>query len=213
MESYATLMFTPAVQAEQQTAGTRDLYASKYPERTKDSLGPEESTFLQSRSSIYMASVSETGWPYIQHRGGPAGFLKVLDTETIGFADYRGNRQFITKGNLTGDDRVSLFAMDYARKARLKLQGHAKVVEAADNPELAKQLETDGAGRVERLVTICIVAFDWNCPQFIEPRYTQAEVTALVAPHLAERDRKIEELTQELAAAKSQLNETSNEQP
>ncbi len=214
MENYATLMFTPAVQAEQETAGTRALYAEKYPARTKDGLGEDERAFLESRSSIYMATVSETGWPYIQHRGGPVGFIKVLDQDTIGFADYRGNRQFISKGNLASDDRVSLFAMDYARKARLKLQGHATVVGADADPALAAKLATDGAGRVERLVTIRIVALDWNCPQFIEPRFTQAEVTALVAPHLAERDRKIADLTRQLADATSpQPHETPDDQP
>ncbi|NNE81661.1 MAG: pyridoxamine 5'-phosphate oxidase family protein [Silicimonas sp.] len=200
MENYATLMFTAAVAAEQETVGTRALYAEKYPARTKPGLGADERAFLETRTSIYMASVSETGWPYVQHRGGPLGFLKVLDAETIAFADYRGNRQFISKGNLLGDDRVSVFAMDYPQKARLKLQGHASMIDATDDPDLAKKLITPGSGRVERLTTIRIVAFDWNCPQFITPRYTQDEVTAMVAPHLAERDRKIEDLTQRLTA-------------
>lgn len=200
MENYADLMFTPTVAAEQETAGTRALYAEKYTARTKPGLNDDDRAFLESRTSIYMASVSETGWPYVQHRGGPIGFLKVLDDETIGFADYRGNRQFISKGNLAHDDRVSLFAMDYPQKARLKLQGHASMIAAEDDPALAEKLATQGAGRVERLTTIRVVAMDWNCPQFITPRYSQDEVTALVAPHLAERDRKIEDLTQRLQA-------------
>ncbi len=200
MQSYADLMFTPAVQSEQEKNGTRAHYAASYPERTKPGLGREETTFLTSRTSFYMATTSEIGWPYLQHRGGPAGFLKVLDDQTIGFADYRGNRQYISKGNLAGDDRVSLFAMDYPQKARLKLQGHARMIEAADDPALAERLATSGATRVERLTTIRIVAFDWNCPQFITPRFTQDEVTQLVTPHLADRDRKIEDLTQRLKA-------------
>ena len=199
MENYAALMFTPRVAKLQETAGTRALYAQKYPARTRPGLGSDERAFLESRTSIYMASVSETGWPYVQHRGGPSGFLKVLDDQTLGFADYRGNRQFISNGNLAGDDRVSLFAMDYPQKARLKLQGHASMIPASDDPALAKALATPGEGRVERLTTIRIVAFDWNCPQFITPRFTQDEVTALVTPHLAERDRKIADLTQKLA--------------
>ena len=203
MENYASLMFTPRVAAEQEAVGTRALYAEKYPERTKPALGPDERSFLESRNSIYMASLSETGWPYVQHRGGPVGFLKVLDGATIGFADYRGNRQFISKGNLQGCDRVSILAMDYARQARLKLQGHATMAEAADDPVLAERLATENAGRVERLMTIRIVAFDWNCPQFITPRYTQDEVTALVAPHLKERDDKIAELSRKLAACEA----------
>ena len=200
MKNYAELMFTEAVRGFQEAAGTADLYAEKYPGRTKPELGPEERAFLESRSTIYMASVSETGWPYVQHRGGPVGFLKVLDGETIGFADYRGNRQFISQGNLARDDRVSLFAMDYPRRARLKLQGRATVTAAADAPELVEQLATDGKGRVERAVRIRIVAFDWNCPQYITPRFDESEVNALVAPHLAARDRAITRLSDRLRA-------------
>lgn len=200
MESYADLMFTEAVQRFQETAGTRKLYAEKYPGRTRAGLGPEERAFLESRTTLYMASVSETGWPYVQHRGGPAGFLKVLDATTIGFADYRGNRQFVSQGNLSHDDRVSLFAMDYPRRARLKLQGHAKMQTAADAPDLVARLATDGEGRVERVVTVRIAAFDWNCPQYITPRFDEAEVTALVAPPLALRDRAIERLADRLRA-------------
>ncbi|MEM7719781.1 MAG: pyridoxamine 5'-phosphate oxidase family protein [Pseudomonadota bacterium] len=200
MESYAKLMFTDKVLALQEDAGTKALYAEKYPARTKSTLGADERTFLESRRSIYLASVSETGWPYVQHRGGPLGFIKQLDGETIAFADYRGNRQFISQGNLGQDDRVSIFAMDYPRRARLKLQGHATVIPASDAPELANRLATEGAGRVERLVSIRIVAFDWNCPQFITPRFDEAELGALVAPHLAARDRKIKRLSQRLRA-------------
>lgn len=199
MKSYAELMFTPAVQAEQELNGTRALYAEKYPARTKPGLGSDEVAFIENRTSIYMATISETGWPYLQHRGGPRGFIKVLDDHTIGFADYRGNRQYISKGNLKGDTRISLFAMDYPNKARLKIQGHATMIDAEDDPVLAARLESADAGRVERLTTIHIEAFDWNCPQFIEPRYTQAEVTDLVSPLLAERDRQIEVLTKRLA--------------
>lgn len=200
MQRYGDLMFTPQVQAEQTRMDSRDHYAHAYDNRTKPGLGAEEKAFLESRSSIYMASLSETGWPYLQHRGGPAGFLKVLDENTIGFADYRGNRQYISTGNLQGSDRVSIFAMDYARRARLKLQGHARMIPAAEDPALAERLATPGAGRVERLATIRIVAFDWNCPQFIQERFTQDEVTARVAPLLAERDRKIADLTRRLTS-------------
>lgn len=200
MENYATLMFTPSVQAIQEAAGTRALYAGKYPGRTKAELGPEERRFLESRSTIYMATVSETGWPYVQHRGGPRGFLKVLDGATIGFADYRGNRQFVSQGNLEGDDRVSLFAMDYPQQARLKLQGHATMRAAEDAPELAAELAVEGQGRVERCVTVRIVAFDWNCPQYITRRFDETEVAALVAQPLAVRDRAIARLSDRLRA-------------
>ncbi|MEM6385567.1 MAG: pyridoxamine 5'-phosphate oxidase family protein [Pseudomonadota bacterium] len=200
MENYADLMFTETVQSLQDEAGTRALYAAKYPERTKAALGAEETSYLESRRTIYMASVSETGWPYVQHRGGPAGFLKVLDGETLGFADYRGNRQFISQGNLARDDRVSLFAMDYAQQTRLKLQGHARMQQADDAPDLVGRLAVEGAGRIERVVTIRVIAFDWNCPQFITPRYDVDEVNALVAPHLSARDRAIQRLSDRLAA-------------
>ena len=118
MENYADVMFTKAVRAEQDRDGTGDMYAEKYPDRTKAEFGPEERAFLESRTSIYMASVSETGWPYVQHRGGPAGFVKVLDQRTIGFADYSGNRQYVSRGNLEGDNRVALFFMDYPNRTR-----------------------------------------------------------------------------------------------
>ena len=129
--------------------------------------------FIASRTSIYMATVSETGWPYVQHRGGPVGFLHILENDTIGFADYHGNQQYISKGNLAHDDRVSLFMMDYPTRSRLKLIGHMKMIEAAEDTELAAALTTKGQGPVERLVTIKIAAIDWNCPKYIEPRYTK----------------------------------------
>lgn len=200
MENYASLMFTEKVRALQEEAGTRALYAEKYPERTKTAIGTDERDFLESRRTIYLASVSETGWPYVQHRGGPLGFLKVLDDQTFGFADYRGNRQFISQGNLANDNRVSVFAIDYPRRARLKLQGHATMVDATDAPELAEQLATEDGGRVERVVSIRVVAFDWNCPQYITPRFDEDEMTALITPHLAARDRAISRLSERLRA-------------
>lgn len=203
MENYADVMFTKAVRAEQDRDGTGDMYAAKYPDRTKAEFGPEERAFLESRTSIYMASVSETGWPYVQHRGGPVGFLKVLDGTRFGFADYRGNRQYISKGNLAaGDGRVSVFAMDYPRKARLKLQGIATMIDAGDDPDLAAALTVEGQGRVERLVTINVVAMDWNCPQFITPRFDAGEIAQLVGPELDKKDARIAELEAEIAALK-----------
>lgn len=202
MQNYAELMFTPKVAAEQERERTRDMYQRAYPERTKAELGPDERAFLESRTSIYIASVSETGWPYIQHRGGPRGFLKVLDGVTLGFADYRGNRQFITKGNLQSEARVSVFAMDYARQARLKLQGHARMIGAVEDPDLAERLTIDGQGRVERLMTIRIEAMDWNCPQFITPRFDADEIAQLVGPEMQRMEERIAELEWELAVAR-----------
>ena len=204
MQNYAELMFTQAVRDRQESAGTRDTYARSYPGRTQSRIGPDEAVFLQSRTSIYLATVSETGWPYVQHRGGPVGFIKLLDDETIGFADYCGNRQFISSGNLHTDDRVSIFAMDYPRKARLKMQGHAKMQDAAQAPELAEKLATEGQGRVERVMTIRIVAFDWNCPQFITPRFDTNEVAALVGPEMSRLETRIAELEAENAALKGE---------
>jgi len=200
MTSYADLMFTPQVEAEQEALGSKGAFASRYDARPFEGLDADVMDFLSARSSIYIASVSATGWPYIQHRGGPRGFIKQLDARTIGFADYRGNRQVITKGNLNTDDRVSIFAMDYARKARLKLQGHATLVPVQDAPDLANQLTTQGEGRVERVMRIRIAGFDWNCPQFIVPRFDQAEMTALVGPELSRLETRNAELEAELAA-------------
>lgn len=202
MKTYADVMFTPAVRAQQDRDGTGESYARRYASMDRSELGPDEADFLTSRTSIYMASVSETGWPYVQHRGGPSGFLKVLDAKTLGFADYRGNRQYISKGNLLNDNRVSLFAMDYTRKARLKLQGYATFQDAADAPDLVAQLATQGQGRVERVVTIQIETFDWNCPQFITPRFDAGEIAQLVAPEMSRLETRIAELEAENAALK-----------
>ncbi|MFT6023304.1 MAG: putative pyridoxine 5'-phosphate oxidase superfamily flavin-nucleotide-binding protein [Ascidiaceihabitans sp.] len=202
MKTYADVMFTPAVRAQQDRDGTGESYARRYANMDLAQLGPDEADFLGSRTSIYMASVSQTGWPYVQHRGGPAGFLKVLNGQTLGFADYRGNRQYISKGNLSHDNRVSLFAMDYARKARLKLQGYATFQDASDAPELAAQLATEGEGRVERVVTITVETFDWNCPKFITPRFDAGEIAQLVAPEMSRLEARIAELEAENAALK-----------
>lgn len=194
MPSYADLMFTAAVEAEQDAIGAKGLYDRRYVEKGDEPLGPEETAFLASRTSIYIATVNAKGWPYIQHRGGPAGFIKVLDDRTFGFADYRGNRQLITKGNLAGDNRVSVFAMDYARKARLKLQGYATLLTTEEAADIAQGLHTEGEGRVERVMTIRVAAFDWNCPQFITPRFDTTEMAALVGPELERLEAENAEL-------------------
>ena len=199
MTSYADIMFTPEVQAEQSKIGSQGKYDARYAAKQDEPLGESERAFLTSRTTLYIASVNSLGWPYLQHRGGPLGFLKVLDPFTIGSADYLGNRQLITKGNLTTDDRVSIFAMDYARQARLKLQGHAKLQDADEAPELVEKLATQGQGRVQRVMTIRLVAWDWNCPQFITPRFDQAELTALVGPELSRLEAENAELRARLA--------------
>jgi uncharacterized protein len=151
------------------------------PER--DALTEDEIAFVRARDSFYMATVSENGWPYIQHRGGRAGFLRVLNSRTLAFADYRGNRQMLSTGNLAANDRVALFLMDYPQRTRLKILGHARIEDAHQHLELVQQLaETDVHGIVERLFLVDVVSFDWNCPKYITPRYTAAEVETAIAP-------------------------------
>lgn len=198
MDNYADHLFTPNVRVEQDRVGMGERYEKTYKTRLRDPLDADARAFIETRDTFYMATVSQTGWPYVQHRGGPAGFLKVLGPERIGFADYVGNKQFISKGNVTGDDRVSLILMDYPRRARLKLIGHATVEEAADNPALTALLQTEGAAPAERLITIDITAMDWNCPKYITPRLTEAEINAAIAP-------KIKPLTDHIAVLEARL--------
>ncbi|MDR3519109.1 MAG: pyridoxamine 5'-phosphate oxidase family protein [Azospirillaceae bacterium] len=155
-----------------------------------------EAAFIVARDSFYLASVAPTGWPYIQHRGGPPGFLRVLDESTLGFADFRGNRQYLTLGNLGAGDRVALFLMDYPHRRRLKILARMAPHDLAAEPDLAARLATPGyRGVAERGFTLRLHAFDWNCPQHITPRFTQAEVEAAAAPlrarlHLLETENR-----------------------
>jgi predicted pyridoxine 5'-phosphate oxidase superfamily flavin-nucleotide-binding protein len=145
-----------------------------------DPLTDDEAAFIRARDSFYMATVTETGWPYIQHRGGAPGFLRVLSPTTLAFADYRGNRQLLSTGNVAAADRVALFLMDYPGRTRLKILGHARVEDAREHPELVAQLADPAIrDRVERLFFIDVVSFDWNCSQYITPRYTIDEIQAL----------------------------------
>lgn len=172
---------TPAVLAAQQHYYGRS--SSLGAPAGTDRLTPDEQAFIEPRDSFYMATVTENGWPYVQHRGGAPGFLRVLHPAQIGFADFRGNRQMLSTGNLGANDRVSLILMDYPRRERLKILGHARVVDAREHPELAGRLGgSDRRAVVERIVLIDVVSFDWNCPQHITPRYTAAEVESMIAP-------------------------------
>lgn len=182
-ERFLHTVLTPAVlDAEKRYYGREYATAESVP--PPDALGDEEIGFLAARDSFYMATITENGWPYVQHRGGPAGFVRVLSPSRIGFADYGGNRQLISVGALTGGDCVALFFMDYAQRARLKILGHATVLDAREHPELVGEVAPPGghAARPERIIFIEVVGFDWNCPKFITPRYTAAEVERLVAP-------------------------------
>ena len=196
---FGEIAFTPAVQAVQTRLRSRRAYAAQAEgPATNGRFGPDEAAFIAARDSFYLASVGETGWPYVQHRGGPAGFLKVLDEGTLGFADYRGNRQYVSVGNLAGEDRVCLFLMDYGQRLRLKILGRARVTEA---PEDLERLATpDYQAVVERGILIDLAAFDWNCPQHIVRRFTAQEIAAAFVP----LERRIAELEAELAVLKGQ---------
>ncbi|MEO1304790.1 MAG: pyridoxamine 5'-phosphate oxidase family protein [Pseudomonadota bacterium] len=201
MKHFGDIAFTDHVKAEQERRGSREMYAGMTARPAPTGLGEREAAFIAMRDSFYMATVSADGWPYIQHRGGPRGFLKVLSDQRIGFADYRGNRQYVSVGNLQTEQRVSLFLMDYPNRARLKMLGRARVQEADADPKLAAELAIDGQGTVERLFTIEIDAFDWNCPQFITPRFTEGELASSLTPIVDE----LNALRQENAFLKQEL--------
>ncbi len=176
------IVLTPAVQAAQEKYFGRHQVVADAPDR--DALTGDEAAFIGTRDSFYMATTNSDGWPYLQHRGIPAGFLKVLGPNQLGFADLKGNRQMLSTGNLAENDRVSLFLMDYPRRQRLKILGQARVLDARENPDLADQLSPSPelSHKIERLFMIEVVSFDWNCPQYITPRYTEAEINEAIAP-------------------------------
>lgn len=180
--AFAQIAFTPKVRAAQQRMGSRDAYqATDLGEAEIVALSAYEIGFIRARDSFYQGTVGENGWPYVQHRGGPTGFLKVLDSKTLGYADFSGNRQYISVGNLEGDDRVNLFLMDYPGQRRLKIWGRARLVDEDTEPALVARLESpDYRARVERGVVITVEAFDWNCPKYITPRFTEREVDVLI---------------------------------
>jgi predicted pyridoxine 5'-phosphate oxidase superfamily flavin-nucleotide-binding protein len=199
--AYSDIAFTPTVRDMQTRMGSRRNYAAlDRATDPRDRLTAKEIAFIEARDSFYQATVSETGWPYVQFRGGPAGFLKVLDEKTLAYADFRGNVQYISVGNLQTNDRVSIILMDYANQRRLKLLGRVRLVDAADDPALLHRLQhADYGATVERAFVITVEGYDWNCPQHITPRFTEAEVAAAVAPLHA----RIGDLERQLAAARS----------
>jgi len=185
-------MTTPSVAKAQEQYFGQSL---QVPSAENDPLGPEENEFIETRNSFYLGTVSETGWPYIQHRGGKQGFLKVVNPKMLAFADYKGNRQMLSTGNISVNDRVALFLMDYSQRTRLKIMGHARVEDARLHPELVHAFADPEVQRlVERIFLIDVVSFDWNCPQYITPRYTLAEIEEVLTPY---RNR-IAELEEEL---------------
>jgi uncharacterized protein len=196
--AYGDIAFTPAVKAAQERDGSRAGYARNFERDSaiqNSRLSQKETEFISAQRSFYMATVSETGWPYVQHRGGPPGFLKVLNDQTLAFADYAGNRQMISVGNLTLNDRIALILVDYQRGTRLKILGHVHVHEFVASDKLDAHLLAPGyRARPQRVMKIAVAAFDWNCPQHIPVRYEAEEVERSIA----ERDLRIAELERRL---------------
>jgi len=201
---FADITFTDAVKAVQEQYRSRSqnerLQQTGGPH---DALGDAETAFIAARDSFYVATVSATGWPYVQHRGGPPGFLKVLGPKTLAFADFRGNTQLVSAGNAVGNDRVSLILMDYPHRQRLKLLGRIRFEDASRvDPEILKAVQLPAyRGRVERVAVIEVEAFDWNCPQHITPRFTETEVRSavqLLLDRIAELEAKLASLGAEV---------------
>lgn len=187
--NYLRTIFTDAARAQQEAHGSRAAYARMEADAdgTPDALTDKEIAFIAARDSFYIASVTPHGWPYMQHRGGPPGFLRHLDANRIGFADFSGNRQYISTANLAENPRVSLFLMDYANRRRLKLLGHASIVEAADDPAAVTALmPPDYRAKPERAFLVDVIGWEWNCPQHITPRFTEAEMMEAIRPLTAE---------------------------
>jgi uncharacterized protein len=198
---YRKLLFTPEVLKLQTEAGSRAAYAGGLSDDTgqPDVLSEQEIMFIATRDSFYMSSIGAGGWPYIQHRGGAPGFVKFLGKRLLGFADFRGNRQYISLGNIASENRVALFFMDYPRRARLKLLGHIRIVKLEDDPDLAKTLiDDDYDGKPERAILIDVEGFDWNCSQHITPRFTAGDVKDVIT----RLQSQIEALEHENAALK-----------
>jgi hypothetical protein len=190
---FAELTFTPAVQAQQEHFGSHDRYRRMLEgEPWNDKLSTQEVEFIHARDGFFLATVSETGWPYVQFRGGAPGFLRVIDESTLAWANFRGNRQYVSTGNLVGDDRVALILLDYGARRRLKILGHARSAPLGADDGLAERLAVPGyEAVVESAVTVRVAAFDWNCPQHITPRFTLDEIEEATAP-LRERVAELE---------------------
>ena len=199
---FMNIALTPSVRAAQAAMGADHLWQDFKGHREFDRFTHNEAAFIAERDSFYMASVSETGWPYVQHRGGPRGFLKLVDDRTLAFADYRGNRQYISTGNLAADDRACLFLMDYAGRARLKVYARVEQVALDTDPALTDLVTVPGyKAKIERIFRIRLESFDWNCPQHITPRFTEDEVNEAVRPL---RDR-LGALEAEIAGLRARL--------
>lgn len=186
--AFAPITFTDSVKTAQTKYGSRENNLRfELSDDPRNELGSLETEFIETRDSFFMATISENGWPYVQHRGGPIGFLKVLDSRTIGFADFKGNRQYLSVGNLNANPRVSLILLDYPNRRRLKIWGTARIIHEEDDAKTLSHITMPSyQARVERGVLIKIQAMEWNCPQHITVRYSETEVDRLVEPLLEE---------------------------
>lgn len=195
MQNYAKLAFTDPVKKLQERFGSRSAYYRQESHIYANGLTDQETHFIADRDSFYLASIGQNGYPYIQHRGGPKGFVKVIDKDHIGFVDFDGNRQYISVGNILTHPKVSLIMVDYPRRARLKLYAESTVVELSDQPDLFQLLDPiDYPHRPQRMIVLTVQAYDWNCPQHITPRYTAEHI----AEAMAERNEYIRSLEAEL---------------
>ncbi|MEO1052958.1 MAG: pyridoxamine 5'-phosphate oxidase family protein [Bacteroidota bacterium] len=180
-QNFTTYSFTDSVKEAQEKYGSRKMYARMDDSGDQYMLTSRESDFIANMDGFFLSTVGENGWPYVQFRGGPKGFLKVLDRHTLGYADFKGNMQYISTGNMTDNSRVAIIFMDYPRKMRLKVWAESKIVDVADDPELASKLvDKDYRAIPERLVTLDVKAYDWNCPQHIPQRFTLEELKMMV---------------------------------
>jgi uncharacterized protein len=197
--NFGSLVFTPVIKALQEKYGSRRSYAKmEKGVSVPDRLGPHETEYIAERDSFYMATIGATGWPYVQHRGGPKGFLKVIDDRTIAFADYSGNRQFVSAGNLTTDARVALILVDYPAQTRLKILGRAELFEGKAGKDWIDRTRIPGYDAViERAFVIRVEAFDWNCPQHITPRFTEDQIREALKP-LETRMQELEKENEKL---------------
>jgi predicted pyridoxine 5'-phosphate oxidase superfamily flavin-nucleotide-binding protein len=186
--AFADISFTKSVKATQQRYGSREHNKHfEFAEDPRNRLGEKEAQFIQARDSFYQATVGENGWPYVQHRGGPKGFLKIIDDRHFGYADFRGNFQYISVGNINHNDRVSIILMDYVNRRRLKIWGHAQIVHQEENSELLKLLvDAEYKATIERAIVIRVEALEWNCPQHITQRFSDEDIQQVLAPLIEE---------------------------
>ncbi|NLG56204.1 MAG: pyridoxamine 5'-phosphate oxidase family protein [Rhodococcus sp.] len=212
---YHHLVFGQRSAERQQRDGGWTAYGrqTERPDDGPDALDTREKAIIRGVDQFHIGTVTESGWPYIQYRSGPKGFLQVLDDHTLGFADFRGNSQYVTASNLDNDDRVALFIADYPNRARIKLFGRARTVEAADDPELMERLRKIGsieiAAKCERSVLIRVEAFDWNCTRSIIPRFDKQYLSELSDVYRRKADEREQELLREIAELKAQLHDAS----